>query len=112
MLPSFCTDCVTITRPARILQRGSNVLDWDDATSHEIDGCSLQKGTSSLTFDGHVIATADDATLYAPQGADVQAADRVTFDGATYYVNGNPSTKRSATGAVSHVEVALKLWEA
>lgn len=112
MLPSFCNDAVTVTRAGRKESRGSKVMDWSSATARTIAGCSVQDGGTSLSLDGHTLAVAEDATLYAPEGADVAAGDRVSLDGRTWTVNGAPRVMRSATGAVSHIEAPLQAWEA
>lgn len=112
MLPSFCKDVVTVERAGRTVSRGSTVLDWTQSTMRTIAGCSVQDGNTSLTLDGHTLAVGEDATLYAPEGADVAAGDRVSFDGRTWVINGAPRIMRSATGAVSHIEAPLKAWEA
>lgn len=110
MLPSFCRDAVTVRRAARTVSRGSSVMDWDAASEHVLKRCSVQPAQTVRTTGDRTLAIADGATLYAPFGADVEAGDRIEFEGAVYEVDGSPMTYRSATGAVSHMEVPLKLW--
>lgn len=108
MLPSFCADAVTVTRPGEQTLRGAVVPDWTNSSPHVVKGCSLQPA-ATMTRDGEqrINATSTSAVLYAPPGADILAGDRVTFDGQTWSVDGQPLKWRSPTGAVSHLVVNL-----
>lgn len=111
MLPSFCTDEVAVIRAAVAESRGTRTLDWANATEHVLAGCSVQPGSTVRTMDDRALAVANGATLYAPQGADIQAGDRVRFGNITYETDGAPMEHRSPTGRVSHIEVPLREWE-
>lgn len=112
MLPSWCRDTVTVWRAPLVDSRGTKVRDWTQATSHVIDGCSLQPGGTSTDFGEPRQANESDATLYAPPGADIEADDRVEFDGTTWAVDGQPMDWRSPTGRVTHRQARLTAWGA
>lgn len=110
MLPSWCTDSVTVYRAPLVTANGRTERDWSHAQTHNLTGCSVQQ-TSTATDFGAVDATHGiSATLYAPPGADVQADDRIAHGSRTYVVNGAPATVTSPTGAVSHVMALLSAW--
>lgn len=110
MLPRWCVDTVIVKRPIYVDRRGSMVPDWDNASMFEISGCSIQSRTTAQDRDGRVLQITNGAVLYAPQDADIQAGDRIEFDGVKYKVDGAPMRKRSATGALSHLAVTLAEW--
>lgn len=110
MLPSWCSDTITVKRPKMVDSRGTQVPDWSKATSHTVTGCSVQTGQTSEDRDGRT-ATALLGTVYLPTGADVKAGDRITFGGNTYVVQGEPMEWRSPTGAVSNLQVRIAVWK-
>ena len=110
MLPSWAKQTVTIIRPGTKIQRGSEVPDWDNATSFDVGGCSVQPASTSLSQDGRVLGIFDGETCYMPPGTDVREGDRIVHDGNTYTVNGTPRRWQSATGLASHVQVNLQRW--
>lgn len=109
MLPSWCTDTVTIIRPSGTTQRGTTVPDWTNARRTLVPGCSLQEDATSEDRDGRT-ATMLGCTLFLPPGTDIRAGDRVGFGGTTYVVQGEPKVRRSPTGSVSHVQAQLAVW--
>lgn len=114
MLPSFCHDSVTVTRPAKRASRGTVIDDWANAQSHAIDGCSVQVPTTSMDLDGRR-QTALLGTLYAPPFSDIKAGDRITWSDPmdtehTFLVDGEPMPWASPTGCVSHVQADLAEW--
>lgn len=110
MLPSWAKDTVTRLRPGTIDRRGSLEPDWSKASSLEIPGCSIQPGGTSLSQDGRVLAISDGFTGYFPPAADVQAGDRITFNGKTYQVIGEPRPWTSPTGRASSLQATLERW--
>lgn len=109
MLPSWCSDTITVKRPKMVDSRGTQVPDWSKATSHTVTGCSVQTGQTSEDRDGRT-ATALMGTVYLPPSADVQAGDRILFDGTAYTVQGEPMAWRSPTGAVTHKQARIAVW--
>lgn len=111
MLPSFCSQSITIIRPGTKEVRGSIVPDWEHTAQPVIvGGCSVQPASSSLSLDGRVLGISDAWTAYLPEGTDVKAGDHIVFDGNTYEINGEP---RVWTGAFtrSHIQLNLTRWE-
>lgn len=111
MLPSFAKQSITIVRPTFIDERGSLVPDWDNPEKTiTVDGCSVQPATTSLSQDGRVLGISDGWTAYLPEGTDVQAGDRIIFDGNAYEINGEP---REWVGPMqtSHIQLNLLRWE-
>lgn len=111
MLPSFCSQSITIIRPGTKEVRGSIVPDWEHtAQPVVVGGCSVQPASSSLSLDGRVLGLSDAWTAYLPEGTDVKAGDHILFDGNTYEINGEP---RVWTGAFtrSHIQLNLTRWE-
>lgn len=111
MLPSFCSQSITIIRPGTKEVRGSIVPDWEHtAQPVVVGGCSVQPASSSLSLDGRVLGISDAWTAYLPEGTDVKAGDRILFDGNTYEISGEP---RVWTGAFtrSHIQLNLTRWE-
>ena len=111
MLPSFCSQSITIIRPGTKEVRGSIVPDWEHTAQPVIvGGCSVQPASSSLFLDGRVLGISDAWTAYLPEGTDVKAGDHILFDGNTYEISGEP---RVWTGAFtrSHIQLNLTRWE-
>lgn len=110
MLPSFCTDEITVLRPVMVDKRGTKTLYWENATSHTIGGCSVQPSISTRDFDGRVIQVTEEWTLYAPFDSDLRAGDRIEWQSLTFEINGAPMPWKSPTGRVSHVWARLAEW--
>ena len=110
MLPSFCKDSVTVKRAQLVDRRGSKVLDWSNPTSTTLKGCSVQPSTTSRDFDGRTVQVYEGWTLYALPGSDLQAGDRIEYDGLTFEIDGAPMKQPSPTGRVSHIWARLAEW--
>lgn len=110
MLPSFCQQSITVIRPGTKTLRGSTVPDWENSKSTTLGGCSVQPATSSLDTDGRVLGIEDGLTVYVPNGSDVQAGDRIEYDGETYEIYGEPRVWVSATGLRNHIQLNLRRY--
>lgn len=112
MLPSFCTQEVTRIRPGTKEERGSLIPDWDPAKVSEetIKGCSIQPAATATSLDGRVLGISEQLTAYLPETADVQAGDRIRYDGYLYEINGEPRLWRAAAN-LTHIQVTLQRWE-
>lgn len=109
-VPSWANQTVTVIRPDIKTQRGSEVPDWDNATTFSVGRCSVQPASTSLSQDGRVLGVFDGMTCYMPPGTDVREGDRIEYDGNVYTVNGSPRKWFSATGLADHVQVNLQRW--
>ena len=109
MLPSFCNDTVIRIRPSLKESRGSKIFDWDNASELTISGCSMQPATTSLSTDGRVLGIQDEWTLFAPSGADIQAGDRIMYNGLPYIVQGDVRIQPAALN-LQHLHITLRRY--
>lgn len=109
-IPSWCTQEITIIRPGTRQVRGSTIFDWNNVTETTISNCSVQPSTTGLSQDGRVLGINEGYTVYLPPDTDVQAGDRIGFNGNVYTINGEPKAWMSATGRVSHVQLSITRW--
>ena len=111
MLPSWCSQTLTIVKPGATTSRGSTVYDWEHPVSSTgIAGCSVQPASTGLSQDGRVLGIYDGWTAYIPEGADVKAGDHIEFEGETYAINGEPR-KWTGPSKTSHIQLSLVRWE-
>ena len=110
MLPSWCRDTVTVKRAPVVAVRGSEARDWNNAASHTVAGCSVQHASVMRDFN-RAVNVSESWTLYAPPGADIEAGDRIEWNGHTFEINGAPYAWTSPTGRVSSVQVPLVEWK-
>lgn len=87
--------------------RGSIIPDWSQATEKDIGGCSMQPATTSLSQDGRVLGLLDEYTLYAPAEADIQAGDRIRYNGQIYQIDGDVRIQPAAL-RLDHLEIRLR----
>ena len=111
MLPSFCNQSITRVRPGVKVLRGSTVPDWDESKVDRItiNGCSVQPSATTLSQDGRVLGISEQITAYLPEGSDVQAGDRIEYDGNTFTIIGEP--KKWVAPTRSNVQLQLTRWE-
>ena len=111
MLPSWCSQTITIVKPGTTTSRGSTVYDWEHpVSSTDIAGCSVQPASTGLSQDGRVLGIYDGWTAYIPEGTDVKAGDHIEFEGETYAINGEPR-KWTGPSRTSHIHLNLVRWE-
>lgn len=109
MLPSFCNDEVIRIRPGTKEERGSTIPDWSKADRLVIEGCSVQPATTSLSQDGRVLGISEGLTAYLPEDSDVQAGDRIEYNGNVYTITGEPKVW-NAPRNLSNMQLNLMLW--
>jgi hypothetical protein len=109
-LPRWCKDTIIRIRPGTKTSRGSTIPDWENTDLLEIGGCSVQPASTGLSQDGRVLGISEGFTVYLPEDADVQAGDRIEFEGIVYTINGLPKKWPSATGRVSHKQLNIERW--
>ena len=80
-------------------------LDWSQAVdSDPVAGCSVQPLQNvEMTVDRDNVTTR--WTAFVPFGTDVQALDRIVWDGDVYEIDGDP--QRWPFGGLSHIVLTL-----
>lgn len=102
-------DTVTIVHaPTAQDSHGNAALDWASATKTPVPGCDVQPG------GGYEMVQNRDYTLIAytvcaPISTAVAPEDRVTYNGTTYDVFGQPSPMRGFTPHLDYMEIHLQL---
>lgn len=109
MLPSFCRDIVTRIRPSTKTSRGSTIFDWSTVSTLTIEGCSMQPASTTLSEDGRVLGISDLYTLFAPPDSDIEAGDRIEFNGKTYTVEGDVRVQPAAH-RLQHKQITLRRY--
>lgn len=102
---------VTVVRPQMVDRRGTLVADWANAQRTALPDCCMQERSTVRDLDGRTLSVSEGFVLFAPPGADVQAGDRIEFNGNTFEVDGIPADWPCRSGRISHVEVPLSRWE-
>lgn len=67
----------------------------------------MQPATTSLNQDGRVLGLLDEYTLFAPAEADIQAGDRIRYNGQTYQIDGDVRIQPAAL-RLEHLEIRLR----
>lgn len=107
---SWANETIKRIRPGVKTVRGSDVRDWDNTDEVEIGGCSMQPGGNTLSQNNHELGLFDGYTCYAPITADIQAGDRIEFNGEIFEINGEPNRWTSATGNLNNMLLNLVRW--
>lgn len=111
MLPTWFRQTVTRLRATTRTVRGATVPDWSHPNSKDIEGCSVQPSSTSLSQDGRILGIAESFTVYMPPDADVKEGDRIVYEGNTYVVSGMTRPWVSATGALDNKQATIERWE-
>ena len=110
MLPTFCTETITVLRAPTKEERGSSVRSWADAASHTVAGCSIQASSATGTIEEREGASETWAIL-APPNADIRKGDRVECSAGKLAIVGEPYQVRGATGMLSHTVASAGRWD-
>lgn len=104
------TQTVDILHPTTIVDHGTEITDWTDATETPVEGCSVQPiGDEEIL--AHRDAVLAGWRAWLPPGTPITALDRVRHAGTVYEVVGEPQRWDDPYGGLSHVEVLLNRWE-
>lgn len=106
---SFANETLVRLRAPQVMDHGSLVSDWDNATEEPITGWSLQPGASAEDLQNRDSVRVD-WTAYGPYDADVTAADKIRLPSGDYGVIGEPERWKSPTGRVSSTKLLLQRW--
>lgn len=110
---SFYTDTVTRLRPQTGTDAhnpSSAIPDWSVApTSSSLTGVRFQPVSTS---EDTVLRNGVEVTarLLGATTIDLLPTDRITYDGVTYEVVGEPLIHRGPTGAAAHSETPLRVF--
>ena len=107
MALSFMKDSVTVKRASAVNKNGMESRDWKNATSHTLSNVQVTPQATSRDFEGRVTQVSDRRTLRADYEADIQAGDRVVWNGDTYEVDGEVFHTKSPTGRISTTRCTL-----
>lgn len=110
-LPSFCNQVITRIRPGIKIERGSEIPDWENATSQVISGVSIQPAESNISLDGRVLGLKNVYKVYCNPYIDIKAGDHIIFDNETFVVDEAPRKWQSPTNRVSNMQFTMAHWE-
>lgn len=111
MLPSFCSQSIVRKRAGVTQSRGSDIPNWNTATSATISPVSVQPSSSTVSLDGRVLGVSDSWTVYCNPDVDVVEGDHIEFDGETYLVNEAPRKWTSPSGLVSSLQFTMVRYD-
>jgi hypothetical protein len=109
MLVSFANESLTRVRASQVMDHGSLVDDWDNASEVTLTGWSLQPGASVEDLQNRE-AVLVAWTAYGPYDADVLGSDKIRLPSGDYAVIGEPERWKSPTGRVSSTKLLLQRW--
>ena len=113
---SFMNDTVTVLRAPLKSVRGTKIRDWnstttvDGVTSRTLNDVLITAQATVQDRDGRELSISDTHKLRAMYDADIQAGDRVIWNGETYEVDGEVFKTKSPTGRVSSTRCAIAKW--
>ena len=107
---SFMKDTVTVLRAGRSSKRGMEHFDWSDPEEITLTNVQVIGQGTSREFGDRVLNVSDRRTLRALYDADIQAGDRVIWNGDTYEIEGEVYHTKSPTGRVSSTRCTLARW--
>ena len=93
MFGAGITETVVRVRPPETDNTGDPVPGTGSELS--IEGCLYAPGPV-LERNDHAAQVGEDGTVYAPEGVDVEATDRLIIRGVVYEVDGHPQWWRGA----------------
>ena len=104
---SFMTDSVTVRRAPFKMKNGMQAYDWQNAQEFTVTNVQVTAQASTRDFEGRVMQVTDRRTLRAPYDADIQAGDRIVWNGETYEIDGEVYHTKSPTGRISTTRCTL-----
>ena len=108
---SFFKDSVTRQRATIKKTNGMEYFDWSDPDEKVIPRVQVVPQTTSRVFEERVQQVTDRRTLRASYNADIEAGDRIIWEGKTYEIDGEVFHTSSPTGRVSSTRCNLVRWE-
>lgn len=107
---SFMRDTATVIRAPKATRNGQEYFDWSKSTQHEIQRVQCTPQATTRDFGDRTLNVSDRRTFRAPYNADIQAGDRVVWNGEMYEVDGEVFHTKSPTGRISVTRCNLVRW--
>ncbi len=107
---SFWRETITVQRAAVTNKNGMEVFDWEHPEEHTVTRCQVTAQATNRDYD-RTLQVPDHRTLRAPVDADIQAGDRIIWNGETYEIEGEVYHTRSPLGGASSTRCTLARWE-
>lgn len=104
---SFFRDEVIRKRAVLRVKNGMEYLDWDNADEITIKNVQVTAAATSRELEERTLNVSDRRTLRAGYGADIQAGDRIIWNGEEYDIDGEVFHSKSPTGRISTTRCAL-----
>lgn len=107
---SFFRDSVTVLRAPSSLKNGMPFFDWENASQSIVSKVQVTAQATGRDFGERQMQASDRRTLRAEYNADIQAGDRIVWNGDTYEIEGEVFHTMSPTGRVSSTRCTLVRW--
>lgn len=108
---SFMRETVTIQRGEIATKNGMEYIDYNGASTHEIENVLITAQSTSREFGERTLQVDDRRTLRAPYGSDIKPGDHVVVGDTVYEIDGDVFHTKSPTGRVSSTRCTLVRWE-
>lgn len=98
----------TVVHPAWVDDRGTDVPDWDHATSVVEAGWRFVPLSAVELRESGRQGGMTMLRGFGPHDSEIGLADRVVISGETWEIDGEPAHWPSITGGLAHVEITIK----
>ncbi|MDO4527429.1 MAG: head-tail adaptor protein [bacterium] len=103
-------DSVTRYRASITKHNGQDIYDWANAVAKTITRVQVVGQSTARVFEDRTLNISERFTLRAKYDADIQAGDRIVWQGNTYEIEGEVFHTKSPTGRVSSTRCTLVRW--
>ena len=107
---SFMNDSVTRYRAPITKYNGQDKYDWTNAVAKTITNVQVVAQSTARVFEDRTLNISERYTLRAKYDADIEAGDRIVWNGNTYEIEGEVFHTKSPTGRVSSTRCTLVRW--
>lgn len=107
---SFMNDSVTRYRAPVTKYNGQDKYDWTNAVAKTITNVQVVAQSTARVFEDRTLNISERYTLRAKYDADIEAGDRIVWNGNTYEIEGEVFHTKSPTGRVSSIRCTLVRW--
>jgi hypothetical protein len=106
MVPGLPTVDLTVIRAATVVERGTPILDWGNATEHTLARCIVHPVVGEEVHDNRD-AVVNRWKVFV-DGGDITALDRVRYQGIVCDVDGDIQSWPGPIPALTHLEFELE----